>query len=191
MISTSEMIWNSSVWEEFASYNLEPSRNNLPPTVPPTVPPQKTTPRRQEALLALCQQQGFDAVSLVTCVGSLQKATTTEGRDLEMRHVWLQDLEAHIYIYIYIHRHITHGESWRRKVFWCMYLIDDTFLCISWTYDSISTGRKHQVQLQNYQNLVHIQDLKLLHGTAFNLVFLHRFIYQLQGRSRFDRTEQL
>lgn len=83
-------------------YNLEPSRNNLPPTVPPTAPPQKTTPCRQEALLALCQQQGFDAVSLVTCVGSLQKATTTEGRDLEMRHVWLQDLEVRIYIYTHI-----------------------------------------------------------------------------------------
>lgn len=56
----------------------------------------------------------------------------------------------------------------------------------------ITGSLKHKVQLQNYQNLFHTQDSKLLHGTAFNLVFfLHRFIYQLQGQSMFDRTEKL
>ena len=83
-----KMIWNASVWDEFASYNLATFPNCSPPTAPST--PQLPEPCHgtQEALLSLCQQQGFDAVSLVTCVGSLQKATTWEVKDI-------------------------HGESWR------------------------------------------------------------------------------
>lgn len=97
--------------------NLLPIIWNLPPTVPPTAPPH--TPCRQEALLALCQQQGFDAVSLVTCVGSLQKAKKN-GREGLRNEARVTERSRGEYMYIYIYRHITHGESWRRKVFWCI-----------------------------------------------------------------------
>ena len=168
-------------WSEIhqVERNLLPIIWNLPATTsPPTVPPQKNYAMQTGSAVG-----SVSATRIWCCILGHLCGISAEGDDNGREGL---RNEARV-------TERSSGESWRRKVFWCMYTIDDMFLCTSWTYDSISTGsRKHQVQLQNYQNLFHTQDSKLLHGTAFNLVFLlHRFIYQLQGRSMFDRTEKL
>lgn len=73
--------------------------------------------------------------------------------------------------YIYIYTDISHMENHGDVKYFDACI---QFLYISWRYHQVITDSlKHQVQLQNYQNLVHIPDLKLLHGTAFNPVFFY------------------
>ena len=99
-------------WFEIHQFerNLLPIIWNLRATTSTQLlPAQKTAPCRQEALLALCQQQGFDAVSLVTCVGSLQKAKKN-GREGLRDEASVTARSRGEYIHIYISHMENHGD---------------------------------------------------------------------------------
>ena len=120
-----KIVWNSSVWEDVAFYNSEvsPTTSNCSPKLPP---------KRLHCWHTGSAVGSVSATRLWCCILGHLRGISAEGDE---GHVWLWSEN--------------HGESWRCYEFWCMYIIDDMFLCISWTCDSLSTGsRKQQVQLQ-------------------------------------------